>query len=312
MDDILQVSNADQAPLENPQVPAEQAGITVQADDAIGNYDSSGIGTIATEETPGAPPPIQVDTEEIQPQEELSAREDPSRFEFWQSRADTAMNENRKMQEQLDYFQETLGPIDRAIKENPKVLDNLEASFSNGQPAQQPSLKMPEAPARPSNYNEVDSVNDPDSESFRYRTALNDYNSDVAEYTLGMEQQRQKQHENLQERQQQENLRRQDVMLGQQFQDMAINQYGMNYAEAQDFVSWARDPKNVLPEHLVKLYKISKQPQGQGQVQYKQQQMTSQKQRMQIPTPAAVQTGQSPPPMDDEDMFNAGLMSLKR
>ena len=49
-----------------------------------------------------------------------------------------------------------------------------------------------------------------------------------------------------------------------------------------------------------------------AQIQQRKDQVIREREMAAMPRTAAVETGKSEPPMTDEDMFNAGLMGLKR
>ena len=83
---------------------------------------------------------------EVQP-----AKEDSSRFEYWQSQADKVKSELSNAQQERDYFR--------------NLAEQQQSTVSNGQPNGQPqqqagvqedSLKQPVKPTKPVNYSEVD------------------------------------------------------------------------------------------------------------------------------------------------------------
>ena len=147
MENIIEVSNADQAPQEN-------AGLSVN-NPTVPNGEipvNTGVSETITEET-----------------QEVSPRDDSTRFEYWQSQADKAKGELNALRQELEYYRSNTNPAEQS-------------SVSNGQPQaypeqglQEPSLKEPTAPERPHSYNEVDAYNDPQSESFKYRVAKESY-----------------------------------------------------------------------------------------------------------------------------------------
>ena len=97
-----------------------------------------------------------------------------------------------KMEDKLKEFQQ-LEPIARHINDNPWVLDNVAKSLSGDTP-QVPSqeksvesLKKPERPSKPSNYDASEAYMDPESASFKYRENLDNYREDLVGYQEDLE-----------------------------------------------------------------------------------------------------------------------------
>ena len=299
MDNIIETRNADAAPIENTQIPTENPSIDVQA----GSWDNP--------QAPIEPSPIAEETSPVEG--DIPAREDPTRYEYWQSQRDKAVTENQKLQQQVEYYQGTLDPIARELERNPQLLDNLEASVSNrqvngsnGNGINQNSLKMPVKPQRPVRFNEVDAFNDPESDSYTYRQQMDNYRDGMQDYLF--------QREEVRERQYQTNMaRQQENMMLNQVQSHMLNSHKWDNGKVTDFMQWAQNPANITVDRLAKLYEMEKLPsQSDAQLAQKQQAMANQANRMNVPRTTVVEKGQAPPPMNDEDIFNAGLMSLKR
>jgi len=299
MDNIIETRNADQAPIESTEIPTENPSIETQA----GSWDN-----------PSAPTEQSPITEETTPVEgNIPAKEDPTRYEYWQSQNDKASTENQRLQNELNYYKGTLEPIAQHLDQNPHILDNLEASVSNGQqngstgngidPA---SLQMPVKPQQPVRYNEVDAFNDPESDSYQYRQQVDTYRDNMQDYLI--------QRESVREQQFQANAaRQQETMMLGQVQSHMTNSYKWDNNKVTDFIHWAQNPANITVDRLARLYDMENAPsQSDAQLAQKQQAMANQANRVNVPRTTVVEKGQAPPPMNDEDMFNAGLMSLKR
>ena len=299
MDEIITTRNADEAPIESAQIPQENPSIDTQA----GSWDNP--------QSQPEPSPI---TQEATPVEgSIPAKEDMTRFEYWQSQNDKASTENQKLKQELDYYKNTLDPIARHIDENPQILDTIEASVSNGQqgvpsgngtnPA---SLQMPVKPQKPVAFNEVDAFNDPESDSYKYRQQLDTYRDTMQDYLF--------QREEVREQQYKANMaRQQETMLLNQVQSHMTNSYKWEPNKVNEFMRWAQNPANITVDRLAKLYEMENTPsQSDAQLAQRKQAMQNEANRMNIPRTSVVEKGQAPPPMNDEDMFNAGLMSLKR
>tara|TARA_Y100000004_G_scaffold35478_1_gene37996 strand:+ start:3094 stop:4110 length:1017 start_codon:yes stop_codon:yes gene_type:complete len=331
MDNMIETRNAADAPLESAEVPVGNAGIDTtagegnglfpQGDDAI--TETIGVTRNVTDNREGLPsglasPITETDNtapvQEAAPTEEPLAKEDPNRMQYWQSQADKAINENRAMSQELEYYKNTLGPINDAIQSDPELLDRLEAkTLSNapqqGSPAQGNQvgpLQKPEMPQKPHSYNEVDAYNNPESESFNYRLAKDQYRDDMLDYYGAVDAQRA-------QIAQQQMAKQKESMVLNQAHSYAQQNYGMDARQATDFVRWANNPKNVTMDHLAKIYQMSTSPSQQVQAsQEKVQQMQLQKQRAEIPRTAVVQQGNPAPQITDEQAFSASLIGKNK
>ena len=299
MDEIITTRNADEAPIESAQIPKENPSIDTQA----GSWDN-----------PQSQPEPSSITQETNPVEgDIPAKEDPTRFEYWQSQSDKVNTEKQKLTEELNYYKSTLDPIAQYLNENPQVLDQLESSVSNGQQvppsgngAQPASLQMPVKPQKPVSFNEVDAFNDPESDSYKYRQQLDTYRDNMQDYLFEREQVREQQYTmNMQ--------RQQENMMLNQVQSHVTNAYKWQPDKVNEFMRWAQNPANITIDRLARLYEMENTPsQSDAQLAQKKQAIQNQANRVNVPRTTVVEKGQAPPPMNDEDVFNAGLMSLKR
>lgn len=237
----------------------------------------------------------------------VDPKDDSSRYEYWQSQADKAKGELSGLREELDYYRESLTPVENMLRQNPEVLDSLEAKLSNGDPAgqsvQQNSLKEPTEPDRPVNYNEVDALNDPESGSFKYRMAKEQYRDQYLDYLKNVDRNRTMQME--QQNQQQMAIQQQNAMR-QQAHSHAVNSYGWEANKANDFIDWASSPENLNLDNLAKLFELRSN--SNPVVQQKTQEMQNQADRLNVPRPAAVQTGKAEQPRSDEQLFSDALL----
>ena len=284
MENIIEMRNADQAPQENAGLNVEQP--------AIPNGElpvDTGVSESITEETT----------------QEASPKDDSTRFEYWQSQADKAKGELSTIRQELDYYKNSLAPVEQMIRSNPDVLDRLEQSPSSEQSQaypnglQQTSLKEPTAPDRPHSYNEVDAYNDPESDSFKYRLAKEEYRDN---YLGFLQQKDQAREQEMQAQYQAQMQQQQNQMLQTQAHSHAVNSYGWDANKANDFVQWAQNPDNLTMDNLAKLFELrtSTDP----VVQQRKQEMQNQAERLSIPKTAAVQTGKAEQPRTDEQLFN--------
>jgi len=240
----------------------------------------------------------------------VDPKEDTNRYEYWQSQADKAKSELSGLREELDYYRNSMAPVEQIIKNNPEVLDSLEAKLSNGQPAgqtqmgvQQTSLKEPTEPEKPVNYNEVDAYNDPESKSFEYRVAKENYRDEYLGYLRNVDAQRQAE---MQAQYEQQMAVQQQQAMQQQAYSHAVNNYGWDNAKANEFIKWASAPDNLSMDNLAKLFEL--RTNANPVVQQKTQEMQNQAQRLSVPKDPSVITGKSEQPRTEEQSFSDALL----
>ena len=280
--------------VEEAKVPVEGAAIPA-GDDATNTqmFDVDTTGMSINETPVGEQQAESVESS----QEQSSAKADPSRFEYWQSQADKVKGELSATQQELSYYRE-------------QAMQGAQQSPSNGQPveqAQETSLKSPVKPEKPVNYNEVDAYNDPESASFKFRLQKEQYQDDYISFIEEREQTRETEYAR---KYQQAMLEQEANSLRNNAYTHAVSNYGWDQSRANDFVQWASNPANVTVDHLAKLFQMKDAPNA--QIQQRKDQVVREREIAAMPRTAAVETGKTEPPMTDEDLFNAGLMALKR
>ena len=288
MESPLEVREADRPQIEDQQIPIETVDIP--------------SGEIPTEDPVGVESSF---TEEPQTQEE-SPKNASTRFEYWQSQADKAKGELDTIRQELNYYKDTLAPVEQMIRSNPQVLDNLESSTSNGQAqgqVQETSLKEPTAPDRPHSYNEVDAYNDPESDSFKYRIAKEQYRDSYLDFLKEKDQVREMEMAKQYETQMQQ---QQAQMVQQQATSHAVNSYGWDVNKANEFVSWAKNPDNLTLDNLAKLFELRANPNP--VVKQRTDEMQRQSERLSVPKTASVQRGKPESVRTDEQLFSDALL----
>ena len=275
MENIIETRNADQAPKEDAMLNIEQP--------AIPNGEipqDSGVSESITQET-----------------QEVSPRDDSTRFEYWQSQADKAKGELNALRQELEYYRSNTNPAEQS-------------SVSNGQPQaypqqglQEPSLKEPTAPERPHSYNEVDAYNDPQSESVKYRVAKESYRDKYMDFLTKKDQAREQE---MQAQYQAQMQQQQTQMVQQQAMSHAVNNFGWEQSKAMEFVRWSQNPENLTLDNLAKLFELRTNPNP--VVKQRTEEMQNQANRLSVPKTAVVQTGQAEQPKSDEQMFSDALL----
>ena len=319
-DNMIITGNADQAPLENVEIPADNASIDVTTGQEENLFPLGGGETITDMEGLPTGHAVPVDTSEqpLQEQEpvqtEAPVKEDPSRMQYWQSQADKAKNDSFQLQQELEYYKNTMGPIAKVIEQNPQVLDNID-SLTNGNLPPQPvqagqqqgnSLNRPIRPEKPNSYSEVDAYNDPESDSFKYRSSNEQWRDNMIGWYENVETAKAQQQQVAMQNHQKNTMMHSAHAY-------AMNQYGFDVNKAADFVQWAQNPNNITVDSLVQLYAMKDAPsQQQAQAQRKTQEMQNQQERLKVPRPTAVQTGESAPTLTEEDSFSRALLDNAR
>ena len=278
--------------VENPEVPV--MGTEVPAGNDTTNTQMFDVDV--SQRTINETPVGEQQVESVERVSQQPAKDDPSRFEYWQSQADKVKGELSQTQKELAYYREQAMQQQQPPNGQP-----------NGQQVQKNSLQPPVKPEKPVNYNEVDAYNDPESVSFKYRLDKERFNDEYIGYMEKREENREREYA---ERYQKAMIEQETTNLRNNAYSHAVNSYGWSPDQARGFVDWASNPNNVTIDHLAKLYQMKDAPNA--QVQQRKDAIIKEREIVSMPRTASVETGKSEPPMSDEDIFNAGLMSLKR
>jgi len=271
---ILEVRNADQPPVENIGMKVENPSIPsgeVQQD------------FVAQE-------PIAETSDTV-----LSPNQDQTRFEYWQSQADKAKGELSELRNEVDYY--------RSQGQNTTPSNEQPQAYPQEQGLQEPSLQVPTEPDRPVSYNEIDAYSDPDSDSFKYRLDRDKYRDDYMSFLKEKDEVRETQ---LTQQYEYEMAMERDNMMKTQAQSHAVNSYGWESEKANSFVKWASNPDNLTIDNLAKLFEL--RTNSNPVVQQRTQEMQNQAQRLAVPRTAVVQTGKAEQPRTDEQVFSDALL----
>lgn len=221
------------------------------------------------------------------PAEMPDAKNDPERYQYWQSRA-------TKLENQMDEFR----------------TQQQEMMMKQNQPQAQPEPepeKFPDAPTRPDkprHFSREEAYTDPSSESARYlddidgwRDSMDEYNSLKHQYDLAVVQE--KLDNEAKYRTQAEEAKKAQAAQVQQVGEITkhvTQQYGMDQNEAQEFITQMSTPESLTMDNLVQLWRFQK---GQGAqtnapVPAQPSQTFQQTQRaQQVPSPMGVLPGSS-------------------
>jgi hypothetical protein len=171
------------------------------------------------------------------------AKDDPERYQYWQSRYDQSQRELSTLRSEIDTYKPMLEALRTSV------------SPSGGQEPQNPT--MPRAPQRPASYDPRRAMSDPNSEDSRYFESLAKYNEDMARYNewrMDREQQREMQ---MQQHAQQLTFR-------QQAYQTVVQQYGLSQQEANEFINEFSSPDSVSLDNLMDFWKYKRSIAAQG------------------------------------------------
>jgi|TARA_R100000655_G_scaffold38975_2_gene74034 hypothetical protein len=175
---------------------------------------------------------------------------DAKRFQYWQSEADKAKNENEALKQQLNTMQAQANT------------QQAQAPVQEEKPEEFPP--PPPKPGRPSGFNRAEAMEDPSSPSARYLdeveawrddmteygTLKNEYNNAIVKERLDKEQQRRV--ENTKRAQAQQQANQQIRGIYEQVQAT----HGLNEQEAKQFINEMSKPESLSVDNLVELWRI--------------------------------------------------------
>tara|TARA_R110002051_G_scaffold66090_3_gene119828 strand:- start:1813 stop:2646 length:834 start_codon:yes stop_codon:yes gene_type:complete len=271
---ILEVRNADQPPMEtmgleveNPSIPSGEVQQEPVAQESIAEPNDT----------------------------VLSSNQDQTRFEYWQSQADKAKGELNELRSEVNHY--------RSQGQNTGPSNEQPQAYPQEQGLQEPSLQVPTEPDRPVSYNEIDAYSDPDSDSFKYRLDRDKYRDDYMSFLKEKDEVRETQ---LTQQYEYEMAMERDNMMKTQAQSHAVNSYGWESEKANTFVKWASNPDNLTIDNLAKLFELRTNPNP--VVAQRTKEMQNQSQRLAVPRTAVVQSGKAEQPRNDEQMFSDALL----
>ena len=253
-------SQPDTAPLEATQ-PSEQQETVGDPFEELLNLNAQDQDPFAVPDTVGQTQTAeQVGTEKVAA-EEMVPKADQNQYQYWQSQYDKAQRELESMKSSYEGLKD-IEPIAKYIKDNPAVLDGVESSLSSGMPTGKPeqanqveSLKKPERPTKPANYDAIDAYSDPDSASYKYRETVDSYRDEMIAFqehrNTDMMTRMENEYRARAEKQQLDGLRTQ---LGSTFE--------FSREQTEDFIKVMSDPNSMSLDNLVSLYKMKQAPDG--------------------------------------------------
>ena len=233
--------------------------------------------------------PVQEEAVETTPEVNYETPQDNEevRYQYWQSEADKAKNENEQLKKTVEILQQT---IQKPAEFQPEEISS--------EPEIEPFRDAPQKPNKPAGFNRAEAIDDPNSASAQYLDAMDSYrdemdiyNADKLEYESNLinierealieEQKRQKDAFEAEQRNQE-----QVNNITQQLR----SQYNANDDEVNDFIQKMSDPESLNIDNLWRLYqmdkgKVPEQPVAQPSPQFNQVQRAQS-----VPAPMGVQS----------------------
>ncbi len=233
--------------------------------------------------------PVQEEAVETTPEVNYETPQDNEevRYQYWQSEADKAKNENEQLKKTVEILQQT---IQKPAESQPEEISS--------EPEIEPFRDAPQKPNKPAGFNRAEAIDDPNSASAQYLDAMDSYrdemdiyNADKLEYESNLinierealieEQKRQKEAFEAEQRNQE-----QVNNITQQLR----SQYNANDDEVNDFIQKMSDPESLNIDNLWRLYqmdkgKVPEQPVAQPSPQFNQVQRAQS-----VPAPMGVQS----------------------
>lgn len=179
----------------------------------------------------------------------------PDRFEYWQAQATKAMEMNQKLMAMLE--EKTATPPANTPQAEPTPEEQLQTLQGEAS-----ALVAPPRPTKPADYSSTDAVTDPDSASFRYRAAMEEYNEAFIDYTQKKADLTEKIYQvklDIIEKPV-KNMTRQQQLSQEQQNTVALLKENYKFTDEQaiDFIQMMSRPDSMKMENLVRFYQVMK------------------------------------------------------
>ena len=233
--------------------------------------------------------PEQQETEPTQ--QPIPAKEDESRFEYHQSRADTLQRELEEIKGSQIYT------ISEHIQRQPELLDIVEDSMRGGQIKQPKGIpERPVQPRRPTNY-DASEAHDPETVSGQFRAEFDKYQEDAATYRGAVE-----------DKAVLTNQRNAEKAQLTELKNGLIQEGGLSEVEADDAMKLFNTKASRSGTALAKFYRILRAP-SQDEIanREKTKKLLALQDGLKAPPPLATVPGESPAQTTDEEDYMASL-----
>ena len=202
----------------------------------------------------------QTDNSQTQPKPDTNTQEqtDPNglnfkeRSQYFQSQADTTLNENQRLKEQISLLQQGVSQSPDDVRQ--QVIQNIQGQAPAPIEAQAP--QAPTMPQLPKEFDAYEAQNDSTSDSAKYlqaqtnyQTDLMKYQSDLIQYNVNsaMDGFKQEQQQIAQQTQQQAQQQAQQMQM-----ENNLVSLGMPKESHSEFGQWLNSPQSITP--IVNMY----------------------------------------------------------
>ena len=239
----------------------------------------------------------------------IEAKDDSNRMEYWQSKADKLQAELNK-RESSSQDMAIYEPIIKAIKEHPDILEQLENRVTGKDSAQQMQsneITVPKRPVKPSSYDPSEAVNDPDSDSYKYREELEEYRDLVDQHREKIEMQRVNQMKEEMEAKRQNQIRESNL-------NVLRYEYGWTNKQIMDFEQKMMNPDVYNIHNLARYYTHLNESNRQKEIRGNKMEanMNAKRKVAKLPNMPESAGGEGTTTLSDADVFNLGLLGNKR
>lgn len=305
--------------LQTPPVEASELPPSASGEEGVGDAEESGFFSTGYDPdvAPAVPdqqapaPPAQKDDPEVplaqapvpevpaQPpvdpaQQPTLAKEDDSRFEYWQRKAT-----ERELELNTLRGGQTMA-IAEYIQRNPDMLDVVEDGMRNGSVASRSQIpERPIRPQMPDDFKLSESL-DPETVSGRYQMQFNEY---AGKKDLFQEAREQRDIIDTQRNSERAELAALKTGL--------VQQGGLTVVQAEEFMGYLNSGAARDPVALAKYYKVLNAP-SQADVENaeKAQLLLDKQSGLKSPPPLATVPGEAPPQTTDEENYHASMRSM--
>lgn len=203
----------------------------------------------------------EIDQADSQNNEEKSPKEDPEAHQYWQSKYQKAESKlGIKPEEIPDEHAELI----KTFMDHPEYLQGYAEYLTKGQTEQKQeaeatekqgpkTLQRPEKPEKPVGYDHYEAFNDPESDSFKYRLAKEEYMESLAEYA---EKKADSTREELSEKEKQREQKAKAKQVRNQWYSHLTQNEGFTDQQFQDFWQW-KDKGQFEPQEIISMYKAA-------------------------------------------------------
>lgn len=176
----------------------------------------------------------------------------------WQVRASYFQSEYDKLKNVVEPYV----PVIKLLNERPELIDTLINQVKPQEQVVEQAPQRPDKPQKPSDYNPIDAYSEPESPSYKYREAMENYQDALADYITKIEEKRTARETELQKREQEYLAQQQQVERAKQVfgevGQVLTTQYRMSNQDAEAFIRDMSSPDSLSLDNLVALWKIGK------------------------------------------------------